>query len=95
MKAEIGRDVGGPSKGLLVKYENFKLTLVDQLATPGGKILAVVRITEGECWRRVASNLHRSNIGHFPNVFDIVCRLRFRESPALRNVLTLQQRWCK
>lgn len=47
MKAEIGRDVGGPSKGLLVKYENFKLTLVDQLATPGGKILAVVRITEG------------------------------------------------
>lgn len=47
MKAEIGRDVGGPSKGLLVKYENFKLTLVDQLATPGGKILAVVHITEG------------------------------------------------
>ena len=47
MKAEIGRDVEGPSKGLLVKYENFKLTLVDQLATPGGKILAVVRITEG------------------------------------------------
>ena len=47
MKAEIGRDVEGPSKGLLVKYENFKLTLVDQLATPGGKILAVVHITEG------------------------------------------------
>lgn len=47
MKAEIGRDVGGPSKGLLVKCENFKLTLVDQLATPGGKILAVVHITEG------------------------------------------------
>ena len=38
---------GEPSKGLLVKYENFKLTLVDQLATPGGKILAVVHITEG------------------------------------------------
>ena len=44
MKAEIGRDVGGPSKGLLVKYENFKLTLVDQLATPGA---TPVHITEG------------------------------------------------